>query len=158
MRPVIAIAALALLAACSSHKNAEVVEVADVRLSNSSVANSSSLSLLDMAASWSCIFDSLDIYIEPIDSCRTSAAVVAAQPSRLRLRARHASFDNSAAYKASVLTDSCSIDSLAVYRSTQREQRSRSESAAVYKPPDGSWLIAFAVFSIIIVCVFKSSK
>ena len=71
MRPVIDLAALALLAACSSHKNAEMVEAADVRLSNKSVANSSSLSLLDMAASWSCVFDSLDIYIEPIDSCRS---------------------------------------------------------------------------------------
>lgn len=158
MRLVIPIAALALLAACSSHKNAKAVEVEDVRLSNTSVASSSSLSLLDMAASWSCVFDSLDIYIEPIDCCRTSVAVVAAQPSRVRLRARHAAFDNSAAYKSSVLTDSCSVDSLAIYRSTQREQRSRSESAAVYKPPNGFWLIAFAVSSIIIVCLFKVFK
>ena len=145
---------LILLCSCRSQKQVQSDFSEDVRLTNTTATTSSSQSLLDMVASWSCDFDSLDIYVEPIDSCRSSAAVAAAQPSRLHLRARHASIANKTSVNQSVKTDSVVIDTLAVHRTTQREDKTNSESSGVYKPPDGSVvLIILAIAIILFFCI-----
>ena len=145
---------LILLCSCRSQKQVQSDFSEDVRLTNTTATTSSSQSLLDMVASWSCDFDSLDIYVEPIDSCRSSAAVTAAQPSRLHLRARHASIANKTTINQSVRTDSAVVDTLAVHRTTQREDKTNSESSGVYKPPDGSVvLIILAIAIILFFCI-----
>ena len=142
---------LILLCSCHSQKQVQSDFSKDVRLTNTTATTSSSLSLLDMVASWSCDFDSLDIFVEPIvDSCRSSAAVAAAQPSRLHLRARHASIANKTSINQSVKTDSAAIDTLAIHRTTQREEKSNSESSGVYKPPDGSIVLIILTIAIIL--------
>ena len=146
---------LILLCSCHSQKQVQSDFSEDVRLTNTTATTSSSLSLLDMVASWSCDFDSLDIYVEPIDSCRSSAAVAAAQPSRLHLRARHASIANKTTINQSVRTDSVVIDTLAVHRTTQREDKTNSESSGVYKPPDGSIVLVFLAIAIILFFFIK---
>ena len=142
---------LILLCSCHSQKQVQSDFSEDVRLTNTTATTSSSQSLLDMVASWSCDFDSLDIYVEPIDSCRSSAAVTAAQPSRLHLRARHASIANKSTINQTVRTDSTVIDTLAVHRTTQREDKLNSESSGVYKPPDGSIILLIIAIAIILV-------
>ena len=147
---------LILLCSCRSQKQVQSDFSEDVRLTNTTATTSSSLSLLDMVASWSCDFDSLDIYVEPIvDSCRSSAAVAAAQPSRLHLRARHASIANKTSINQSVKTDSAAIDTLAVDRTTQCEEKANSESSGVYKPPDGSIVLIILAIAIILFFFIK---
>ena len=146
---------LILLYSCRSQKQVQSDFSEDVRLTNTTATTSSSQSLLDMVASWSGDFDSLDIYVEPIDSCRSSAAVAAAQPSRLHLRARHASIANKTTINHSVRTDSVVIDTLAVHRTTQREDKTNSESSGVYKPPDGSIVLVFLAIAIILFFFIK---
>ena len=146
---------LILLCSCHSQKQVQSDFSEDVRLTNTTATISSSQSLLDMVASWSCDFDSIDIYVEPIDSCRSSAAVTAAQPSRLHLRARHASIANKTTINQSVRTDSIVIDTLAVHRTTQREEKSNSESSGVYKPPDGSVVLIILTIAIILFFFIK---
>ena len=146
---------LILLCSCRSQKQVQSDFSDDVRLTNTTATTSSSQSLLDMVASWSGDFDSLDIYVEPIDSCRSSAAVAAAQPSRLHLRARHASIANKTTINQSVRTDSVVIDTLAVHRTTQREDKTNSESSGVYKPPDGSIVLVFLAIAIILFFFIK---
>ena len=146
---------LILLCSCRSQKQVQSDFSEDVRLTNTTATTSSSQSLLDMVASWSGDFDSLDIYVEPIDSCRSSAAVAAAQPSRLHLRARHASIANKTSVNQSVKTDSVVIDTLAVHRTTQREDNTNSESSGVYKPPDGSVILVFLAIAIILFFFIK---
>ena len=154
MRTVVLLS-LILLCSCRSQKQVQSDFSEDVRLTNTTATTSSSQSLLDMVASWSCDFDSLDIYVEPIDSCRSSAAVTAAQPSRLHLRARHASIANKTTINQSVSTDSAVIDTLAVHRATQREDNTNSESSGVYKPPDGSVILVFLAIAIILFFFIK---
>ena len=151
---------LILLCSCHSQKQVQSDFSEDVRLTNTTATTSSSLSLLDMVASWSGDFDSLDIYVEPIvDSCRSSAAVAAVQPSRLHLRARHASIDNRKWVNKSVKTDSLNIDSIAVHRTTQRENKTESESSGVYKPPNvGLVLVVLAMVGFIIFSIDKFKK
>ena len=149
---------LILLCSCHSQKQVQSDFSDDVRLTNTTATTSSSQSLLDMVASWSCDFDSLDICVEPLDSCRTSAAVTAAQPSRLHLRARHASIDNKTAINKSVRTDSVVIDTLAVHRTTQREDKTNSESSAVYKPPDGSIVLIILAMAFIFFFFIKQRR
>ena len=146
---------LILLCSCHSQKQVQSDFSEDVRLTNTTATTSSSQSLLDMVASWSCDFDSLDIFVEPIDSCRSSAAVAAAQPSRLHLRARHASIANKTTINQAVRTDSVVIDTLAVHRTTQREDKTNSESSGVYKPPDGSVILVFLAIAIILFFFIK---
>ena len=146
---------LILLCSCHSQKHVQSDFSEDVRLTNTTATTSSSQSLLDMVASWSGDFDSLDIYVEHIDSCRSSAAVAAAQPSRLHLRARHASIANKTTINQSVSTDSAVIDTLAVHRTTQREDNTNSESSGVYKPPDGSVILVFLAIAIIVFFFIK---
>ena len=146
---------LILLCSCRSQKQVQSDFSEDVRLTNTTATTSSSQSLLDMVASWSGDFDSLDIYVEPIDSCRSSAAVAAAQPSRLHLRARHASIANKTTINQAVRTDSAVIDTLAVHRTTQREDKTNSESSGVYKPPDGSVILVFLAIAIILFFFIK---
>lgn len=147
-----------LLCSCRSQKQVQSDFSEDVRLTNTTATTSSSQSLLDMVASWSGDFDSLDIYVEPIDSCRSSAAVTAAQPSRLHLRARHASIANKTSVNQSVRTDSIVIDTLAVHRTTQREDKTNSESSGVYKPPDGSVILVFLAIAIILFFFIKQHR
>ena len=144
-----------LLCSCHSQKQVQTDFSEDVRLTGTTATTLSSQSLLDVVLSWSCDFDSLDIVVEPpVDSCRSSAAVAAAQPSRLHLRARHASIANKTSINQSVKTDSAAIDTLAVHRTTQREEKSNSESSGVYKPPDGSIvLIILAIAIILFFCI-----
>lgn len=147
---------LILLCSCHSQKQVQSDFSKDVRLSNTTATTSSSQSLLDMVLSWSGDFDSLDICVEPlIDSCRSSAAVAAAQPSRLHLRARHASIANKSSVKQAVRIDSAVVDTLAVHRTTQREDKSNSESSGVYKPPDGSVILVFLAIAIILFFFIK---
>ena len=146
---------LIFLCSCHSQKQVQSDFSEDVRLSNTTATISSSQSLLDMVLSWSGDFDSLDIFVEPIDSCRSSAAVTAAQPSRLHLRARHASIANKTTINQSVRTDSIVIDTLAVHRSTQREDKMNSESSGVYKPPDVSVILVFLAIAIILFFFIK---
>ena len=144
---------LILLCSCHSQKQVQTDFSEDVRLTGTTATTLSSQSLLDVVLSWSCDFDSLDIFVEPIvDSCRSSAAVTAAQPSRLHLRARHASIANKTSINQSVKTDSAAIDTLAVHRTTQREDKTNYESSGVYKPPDGS--IAMIILAIAIILFF----
>ena len=150
MRHLILLFGMAFLIACSSQKKVQSDFSEDVRLTNTTATISSSQSLLDMVLSWSGDFDSLDICVEPLDSCRSSAAVAAAQPSRLHLRARHASIANTAYVRQSVSTDSAVIDTLAVHRTTQREDNTNSESSGVYKPPDGSVVLIILAIAIIL--------
>ena len=151
---------LVLLCACKSKKQVQSDFSENVRLTNTTATTSSSQSLLDVVLSWSIDFDSLDICVEPVvDSCRTSAAVAAAQPSRLHLRARHASIDNRKWVNKSVKTDSLNIDSIAVHRTTQRENKTESESSGVYKPPNvGLVLVVLVVVSFIIFSIDKFKK
>ena len=140
---------LILLCSCHSQKQVQTDFSEDVRLTGTTATTLSSQSLLDVVLSWSCDFDSLDIYVEPIvDSCRSSAAVATAQPSRLHLRARHASIANKTTINQSVKTDSAVIDTLAVHRTTRREEKSNSESSGVYKPPDGSIVLIILAIAI----------
>ena len=150
MRTVVLLS-LILLCSCHSQKQVQSDFSEEVRLTNTTSTISSSQSLLDMVLSWSYDFDSLDIFVEPlVDSCRSSAAVAAAQPSRLHLRARHASIDNKKVINQSVKTDSAVIDTLAVHRTTQRELKTNSESSGIYKPPDGNKVLVFIAIAIII--------
>ena len=150
MRTVVLLS-LILLCSCHSQKQVQSDCSEDIRLTNTTSTISSSQSLLDMVLSWSYDFDSLDIFVEPlVDSCRSSAAVAAAQPSRLHLRARHASIDNKKVINQSVKTDSAVIDTLAVHRTTQRELKTNSESSGIYKPPDGNKVLVFIAIAIII--------
>ena len=146
---------LILLCSCHSQKQVQSDFSEDVRLTNTTATTSSSQSLLDMVLSWSGDFDSLDICVEPLDSCRSSAAVTAAQPSRLHLRARHASIANKTSINKSVKADSAVIDTLAVHRTTQREDKTNSESSGVYKPPDGSIVLVFLAIAIILFFFIK---
>ena len=147
---------LILLCSCHSQKQVQSDFSEDVRLTNTTATTSSSQSLLDMVASWSGDFDSLDIYVEPIvDSCRSSAAVAAAQPSRLHLRARHASIANKSSIRQSIQKDSASVDSVEFHRTTQREDKTNSESSGVYKPPDGSIVLVFLAIAIILFFFIK---
>ena len=156
MRTLILFLSFAFLIACSSQKKVQSDFSEDVRLTNTTATTSSSQSLLDMVASWSGDFDSLDIFVEPlVDSCRSSAAVAAAQPSRLHLRARHASIANKTSINQSVKTDSAAIDTLAVHRTTQREEKSNSESSGVYKPPDGCSVLITIIIVIILIFFFR---
>ena len=150
MRTVVLLSVI-LLCSCNSQKQVQSDFSEDVRLTNTTSTISSSQSLLDMVLSWSYDFDSLDIFVEPlVDSCRSSAAVASAQPSRVHLRARHASIDNKTTINQSVKTDSAFIDTLAVHRTTQRELKTNSESSGIYKPPDGSKVLVFIAIAIII--------
>ena len=150
MRTVVLLS-LILLCSCHSKKQVQSDCSEDIRLTNTISTISSSQSLLDMVLSWSYDFDSLDIFIEPlVDSCRSSAAVAAAQPSRLHLRARHASIDNKTTINQYVKTDSAVIDTLAIHRTTQRELKTNSESSGIYKPPDGNKVLVFIAIAIII--------
>ena len=150
MRNVVLLS-LILLCSCHSQKQVQSDCSEEIRLTNTTSTSSSSQSLLDMVLSWSYDFDSLDIFVEPlIDSCRSSAAVAAAQPSRLHLRARHASIDNKTTINQSVKTDSAVIDTLAVHRTTLREMKTNSESSGIYKPPDGNKVLVFIAIAIII--------
>ena len=149
---------LILLCSCRSQKQVQSDFSEDVRLTNTTATTSSSQSLLDMVLSWSGDFDSLDICVEPIDSCRSSAAVTAAQPSRLHLRARHASIANKTTINQSVRTDSVVIDTLAVHRTTQREDKTNSESSAVYKPPDGSIVLIIIAMAFIFFFFIKQRR
>ena len=149
---------LILLCSCHSQKQVQSDFSEDVRLTNTTATTSSSQSLLDMVASWSGDFDSLDIYVEPIDSCRSSAAVAAAQPSRLHLRARHASIANKTTINQAVRTDSAVIDTLAVHRTTQREDKTNSESSGVYKPPDGSIVLIIIAMAFIFFFFIKQRR
>ena len=149
---------LILLCSCRSQKQVQSDFSEDVRLTNTTATTSSSQSLLDMVASWSGDFDSLDICVEPLDSCRSSAAVTAAQPSRLHLRARHASIANKTSVNQSVKTDSVVIDTLAVHRTTQREDKTNSESSAVYKPPDGSIVLIIIAMAFIFFFFIKQRR
>ena len=159
MRHLILLFGMAFLIACSSQKKVQSDFSEDVRLTNTTATISSSQSLLDMVLSWSGDFDSLDICVEPIvDSCRSSAAVAAAQPSRLHLRARHASIDNKTAINKSVRTDSVVIDTLAVHRTTQREDKTNSESSGVYKPPDGSIVLIIIAMAFIFFFFIKQRR
>ena len=160
MRHLILYLSFAFLIACSSQKKVQSDFSEDGRLTNTTATTSSSLSLLDMVASWSGDFDSLDISVEPlVDSCRSSAAVAAAQPSRLHLRARHASIANKTTINQSVKTDSAAIDTLTVHRTTQREEMSNSETSGVYKPPNGSIvLIILAIAIILFFCIKQHNK
>ena len=156
MRHLILLFGMAFLIACSSQKKVQSDFSEDVRLTNTTATISSSQSLLDMVLSWSGDFDSLDICVEPIvDSCRSSAAVAAAQPSRLHLRARHASIANKTTINQAVRTDSAVIDTLAVHRTTQREDKTNSESSGVYKPPDGSVVLIILAIAIILFFFIK---
>ena len=147
---------LILLCSCRSQKQVQSDFSEDVRLTNTTATTSSSQSLLDMVLSWSGDFDSLDIFVEPlVDSCRSSAAVTASQPSRLHLRARHASIANKKVINQSVKTDSAVIDTLAVHRTTQRENKTNSESSGVYKPPDVSVILVFLAIAIILFFFIK---
>lgn len=58
-----------LFCSCHSQKQVQSDYAEDVRLTNTTATTSSSQSLVDMVASWSADFDSLDIYVEPIDNC-----------------------------------------------------------------------------------------
>ena len=150
MRTVVLLSFI-LLCSCHSQKQVQSDFSEDVRLTNTTSTISSSQSLLDMVLSWSYDFDSLDIFVEPlVDSCRSSEAVAAAQPSRLHLRARHASIDNKKVINQSVKTDSAVIDTLAVHHTTQRELKTNSESSGIYKPPDGSKVLVLIAIAIII--------
>ena len=150
MRTVVLLS-LILLCSCHSQKQVQSECSEDIRLTNTTSTISSSQSLLDMVLSWSYDFDSLDIFIEPlVDSCRSSAAVAAVQPSRVHLRARHASIDNKKVINQSVKTDSAVIDTLAVHRTTLREVKTKSESSGIYKPPDGIKVLVLIAIAIII--------
>ena len=141
-----------LLCSCHSQKQVESDFSEDVRLTNTTATTSSSQSLLDVVLSWSCDFDSLDIFVEnPIDSCRSSAAVAAAQPSRLHLRARHASIANKSSIRQSIQKDSASVDSVEFHHTTRREDKSNSESSGVYKPPDGRSALITIIIVIILI-------
>lgn len=142
-----------LLCSCHSQKQVQSDYSEDERLTNTTATTSSSLSLLDMVASWSADFDSLDIYVEPIDSCSSSEAVAPSQPSRLRLHAKRASISNRKSVNQSVRTDSVAIDTLAVHRTTQREQKTNSKSSNIYKPPNAT-IVIIIVFALCAVVLF----
>ena len=146
------------LALCSCHSQKQVQSdfSEDVRLTNTTATTSSSQSLLDVVLSWSLDFDSLDIFVEnPVDSCRSLAAATETQPSRLHLRARHASFANNSSIRQSIQKDSASVDSVEIHRTTQREDKSNSESSAVYKPPDGCSVLITIIIVIILIFFFR---
>lgn len=130
-----------LFCSCHSQKQVQSDYAEDVRLTNTTATTSSSQSLVDMVASWSADFDSLDIYVEPIDNCSSSAAVTPSQPSRLRLHARHASISNKKSVNQSVRTDSAVIDTLAIHRTSTARNREEKTSANVYKPPNTNLII-----------------
>ena len=138
------------LCSCHSQKQVQSDYYEDVRLTNTTATTSSSLSLLDMVASWSADFGSLDIYVEPIDSCSSSAAVAPSQPSRLRLHAKRASISNKKSVNQSVRTDSFAIDTLVVHRTTQQEQKTNSKSSKIYKPPNAT----IVIITVLALCVF----
>ena len=147
---------LILLCSCHSQKQVQTDFSEDVRLTGTTATTLSSQSLLDVVLSWSCDFDSLDIFVEPlVDSCRSSAAVAAAQPSRLHLRARHASIANKSSIRQSIQKDSASVDSVEFHHTTRREDKSNSESSGVYKPPDGSVILVFLAIAIIVFFFIK---
>ena len=158
MRHLILLFGMGFLIACSSQKKVQSVLSEDVRLTNTTATISSSQSLLDMVLSWSGDFDSLDICVEPLDSCRSSAAVTAAQPSRLHLHARHASIANKITINQAVRTDSVVIDTLAVHRTTQHEDKTNSESSGVYKPPDGSVVLIILAMAFIFFFFIKQRR
>ena len=124
----------------------------DVRLTNTTATTSASQSLLDVVLSWSLDIDSLDIFVEnPVDSCRSFAAATETQPSRLHLRARHASFAKNSSIRQSIQKDSASVDSVEFHRTTRREDKSNSESSGVYKPPDGRSALITIIIVIILI-------
>ena len=145
---------LSLIALCSCHSQKQVESdfSEDVRLTNTTATTSSSQSLLDVVLSWSLDIDSLDIFVEnPVDSCRSLAAATETQPSRLHLRARHASFAKNSSIRQSIQKDSASVDSVEFHRTTRREDKSNSESSGVYKPPDGRSALITIIIVIILI-------
>ena len=149
---------LSLIALCSCHSQKQVESdfSEDVRLTNTTATTSASQSLLDVVLSWSLDIDSLDIFVEnPVDSCRSLAAATETQPSRLHLRARHASFAKNSSIRQSIQKDSASVDSVEFHRTTRREDKSNSESSGVYKPPDGSVILVFLAIAIILFFFIK---
>ena len=149
---------LSLIALCSCHSQKQVQSdfSEDARLTNTTATTSASQSLLDVVLSWSLDFDSLDIFVEnPVDSCRSLAAATETQPSRLHLRARHASFANNSSIRQSIQKDSASVDSVEIHRTTQREDKTNSESSGVYKPPDGCSVLITIIIVIILIFFFR---
>ena len=145
---------LSLIALCSCHSQKQVESdfSEDVRLTNTTATTSASQSLLDVVLSWSLDIDSLDIFVEnPVDSCRSLAAATETQPSRLHLRARHASIANKSSIRQSIQKDSASVDSVEFHRTTRREDKSNSESSGVYKPPDGRSALITIIIVIILI-------
>ena len=145
---------LSLIALCSCHSQKQVQSdfSEDVRLTNTTATTSASQSLLDVVLSWSLDIDSLDIFVEnPVDSCRSLAAATETQPSRLHLRARHASFAKNSSIRQSIQKDSASVDSVEFHRTTRREDKSNSESSGVYKPPDGRSALITIIIVIILI-------
>ena len=145
---------LSLIALCSCHSQKQVESdfSEDVRLTNTTATTSASQSLLDVVLSWSLDIDSLDIFVEnPVDSCRSLAAATETQPSRLHLRARHASFAKNSSIRQSIQKDSASVDSVEFHRTTRREDKSNSESSGVYKPPDGRSALITIIIVIILI-------
>ena len=143
---------LILLCSCHSQKQVESDFSEDVRLTNTTATTSASQSLLDVVLSWSLDIDSLDIFVEnPVDSCRSLAAATETQPSRLHLRARHASFAKNSSIRQSIQKDSASVDSVEFHRTTRREDKSNSESSGVYKPPDGRSALITIIIVIILI-------
>ena len=141
-----------LLCSCHSQKQVESDFSEDVRLTNTTATTSASQSLLDVVLSWSLDIDSLDIFVEnPVDSCRSLAAATETQPSRLHLRARHASFAKNSSIRQSIQKDSASVDSVEFHRTTRREDKSNSESSGVYKPPDGRSALITIIIVIILI-------
>ena len=145
---------LSLIALCSCHSQKQVESdfSEDVRLTNTTATTSASQSILDVVLSWSLDIDSLDIFVEnPVDSCRSLAAATETQPSRLHLRARHASFAKNSSIRQSIQKDSASVDSVEFHRTTRREDKSNSESSGVYKPPDGRSALITIIIVIILI-------
>ena len=151
MRTLILFSLIALCS-CHSQKQVESDFSEDVRLTNTTATTSASQSLLDVVLSWSLDIDSLDIFVEnPVDSCRSLAAATETQPSRLHLRARHASFAKNSSIRQSIQKDSASVDSVEFHRTTRREDKSNSESSGVYKPPDGRSALITIIIVIILI-------
>lgn len=131
-----------LLCSCHSQKQVQSEVQEDVRLTNASASFSSDSSFLDMASSWSCDFDSLELAFIPRD---TASAV-----SLVRLKARRLAIKRGLSVKSEKRSDTSVADSVVAHRTTAARQREEKTSSNVYKPPNTTIIIIIALA----LCVF----
>lgn len=134
MRTLILSVASIVLVSCSTHHKVETVISDDINLSKTTATSSSDSSVLDMAQSLSYDFDSLEVCYIPIDT-------LAMPPGIVHLKARRASFNRNNSISREQRSVAIASDTLTAHRTTDNRYGESADTANVYKPPNGTYVV-----------------